>query len=123
MVAGVVMIHHGIPHVRNRLSVVLVLDVVDQRKWYVLHVDEGEENKAATSLAWNTTMGDRRMYPSQPGLLQPGILPSSTGPTISAMAQNSFCPLMENIMNTRCPLRSYQTALMRSLQLGRLVTP
>jgi hypothetical protein len=47
MVASVVMIHHRIPHVCNRLSVALVLDVVDQREWYVLHVDEGEENKAA----------------------------------------------------------------------------
>lgn len=47
MVASVVMIHHRIPHVRNRLFVALVLDVVDQREWYVLHVDEGEENKAA----------------------------------------------------------------------------
>jgi len=42
VVAGVVMIHHGVPHVRDWLSVALMLDVVDQREWDVLHVDEGE---------------------------------------------------------------------------------
>lgn len=67
-------------------------------------------------------MSDRKAYPSQPALLQPGILPLATGPTISAMAQNSFIPLMENIMKTLWPSRSRQTASMRSLQLGRLVT-
>ena len=67
-------------------------------------------------------ISDRRTYPSQPGLLQPGILPLATGPIISAMAQNSFIPLIENIMKTLWPSRSRQTASMRSLQLGRLVT-
>jgi hypothetical protein len=68
------------------------------------------------------TSDRRRAYPSQPALLQPGILPSCTDPHISAMAQNSFAPLMENIMNTLWPARSRQTALIRSLQPGRLVT-
>lgn len=61
-------------------------------------------------------------YPVQPGLLQPGRRPGLTGVIISAMAQNSFCPLMENIMNTLCPSRSFQTAVIRSLHDGRLVT-
>jgi hypothetical protein len=30
MVASVVVIHHGVPHVRDRLLVAPVLDVVDQ---------------------------------------------------------------------------------------------
>lgn len=44
-------------------------------------------------------------YPVQPGLLQPGRLPGTTGEIISAMALNSFCPLIENIMNTLSPSR------------------
>ena len=40
VIASVVVIHHGVPHVRNGLSVASVLDVVDQRIWDVLHEDE-----------------------------------------------------------------------------------
>ena len=50
MVASVVVIHHGVPHVRDRLLVALVLDVVDEREWDVLDVDEGEENEAVKQL-------------------------------------------------------------------------
>ena len=50
MVASVVVIHHGVSHVRDRLLVALVLDVVDEREWDVLDVDEGEENEAVKQL-------------------------------------------------------------------------
>jgi hypothetical protein len=61
-------------------------------------------------------------YPVQPGLLQPGRLPGPTGEIISAMAQNSFIPLMENIMKTLSPSRLSQHSMMRWLHDGRLVT-
>jgi hypothetical protein len=50
VVAGVVVVHHGVPHVRDRLPVALVLDVIDERERDVLDVDEGEENETVKQL-------------------------------------------------------------------------
>jgi hypothetical protein len=44
VVAGVIMVHHGVPHVRNRLFVTLVFDVIDQREGHVFHEDEGDQD-------------------------------------------------------------------------------
>ena len=50
MVASVVVVHHGVPHVRDRLPVALVLDVIDERERDVLDVDEGEEDETVKQL-------------------------------------------------------------------------
>ena len=50
MVASVVVVHHGVPHVRDRLPVALVLDVIDERERNVLDVDEGEEDETVKQL-------------------------------------------------------------------------
>ena len=42
VVASVVVVQHGVPHVCDRLPVAFMLDVVDQIEWNVLHVDEGD---------------------------------------------------------------------------------
>lgn len=42
VVASVVMVHHGVPHVRNGLPVGLMFDVINQRERDVLHEDEGD---------------------------------------------------------------------------------
>jgi hypothetical protein len=46
VVAGIVLVQHGVPHVSDGLSVALVLDVVDQFERDILHVNEGEEDEA-----------------------------------------------------------------------------
>ena len=50
MVASVVVVHHRVPHVRDRLPVALVLDVIDERERNVLDVDEGEEDETVKQL-------------------------------------------------------------------------
>ena len=42
VVASVVVVQHGVPHVCDRLPVGFMLDMVDEGERNVLHVDEGD---------------------------------------------------------------------------------